>query len=237
MGGVGALVDQGSPGDRVALAVGGAGGVAVVGVCSEELAVDLDDRDAGDVAGGVAESCPGAQATGTGRPAIAGTSAVMASESFFQGPAGAASPGAGARAVADIGGGPFRWRRAGGLDLAAEGEGGDRLAGEGPGYGVGYYVAVLLGGDADQVGDGGGLAEDAGDLGVGEELAELGAQPISPLACRAARSFAALIARGSILRAWARSKSVVTLTWTENLLERASVRIAPWTPGLWPATT
>ena len=26
-----------------------------------------------------------------------------------------------------------------------------------------------------------------------------------------------------------------TLTWTENLLDRASVRIAPWTPGLWPA--
>ena len=26
-----------------------------------------------------------------------------------------------------------------------------------------------------------------------------------------------------------------TSTWTENRLERASVRIAPWTPGLWPA--
>ena len=26
-----------------------------------------------------------------------------------------------------------------------------------------------------------------------------------------------------------------TLTWQLNLLDRASVRIAPWTPGLWPA--
>ena len=26
-----------------------------------------------------------------------------------------------------------------------------------------------------------------------------------------------------------------TLTWQQNLLDRASVRIAPWTPGLWPA--
>ena len=35
-------------------------------------------------------------------------------------------------------------------------------------------VAVLLGGDAGEVGDGGVLAEDGGDLGVGEQLAELG---------------------------------------------------------------
>ena len=34
--------------------------------------------------------------------------------------------------------------------------------------------AVLLGGDADQVGDGGVLAEDGGDLGVGEQFAQLG---------------------------------------------------------------
>ena len=173
VGGVGALVDQGSPGDRVALAVGGAGGVAVVGVCSEELAVDLDDRDAGDVAGGVAEAGPG----GAGdRDRAAGDRGDLGGHGvgeLLPGAGRGGEPGGGGE-----GGGGHRGRSfpvaAGGLDLAAEGEGDDRLAGEGPGYGVGYYVAVLLGGDADQVGDGGGLAEDAGDLGVGEELAELG---------------------------------------------------------------
>src|SRR5213075_781924 len=39
---------------------------------------------------------------------------------------------------------------------------------------LGDRVAVLLGGDAGQVGDGGALAQDGGDLGVGEQLAELG---------------------------------------------------------------
>src|ERR1700751_5900087 len=97
-----------------------------------------------------------------GGPAIAGTSAVMAVESFFQGPAGEASQeGAGAAgagvAVALMAGGPFRGAGAG-LELAAEGEGGDRLFAEGFGYRLGDQVAVLLGGDADQVGDGGGLA-------------------------------------------------------------------------------
>src|ERR1039457_6063324 len=101
----------------------------------------------------------------------------MASESFFQSPAGLGSRvgggAAGAVAVADMEGGPFRLLR-GGLDLAAEGEGGDRLAGEGPGDGVGYQVAVFPGGDAGEVGDGGVLAEDGGDLGIGEQFAELG---------------------------------------------------------------
>src|SRR6185437_2871564 len=47
-------------------------------------------------------------------------------------------------------------------------------AAEGLGEGGGYDVAVLLGADPGEVGDGGVLAEDAGDPGVGEELAELG---------------------------------------------------------------
>ena len=59
MGGVGALVDQGAPGDRVALAVGGDGGVAVVGVGLQQVAVDLDDRDVAQVAGGAAQARPG----------------------------------------------------------------------------------------------------------------------------------------------------------------------------------
>src|SRR6202034_2526094 len=45
---------------------------------------------------------------------------------------------------------------------------------EGFGEVGGYDVAVLVGGDAGEVGDGGFLAEDAGHLGVGKELAELG---------------------------------------------------------------
>ena len=59
VGGVGALVDQGAPGDRVALAVGGDGGVAVVGVGLQQVAVDLDDRDVAQVAGGAAQARPG----------------------------------------------------------------------------------------------------------------------------------------------------------------------------------
>ena len=59
VGGVGALVDQGAPGDRVALAVAGEGGVAVVGVGLQQVAVDLDDRDVTQVAGGAAQARPG----------------------------------------------------------------------------------------------------------------------------------------------------------------------------------
>ena len=59
VGGVGALVDQGAPGDRVALAVGAAGGVAVAGVGVQQVAVDLDDRDVAQVAGGAAQARPG----------------------------------------------------------------------------------------------------------------------------------------------------------------------------------
>ena len=59
VGGVGALVDQGSHRDRVALAVGGDGGVAVVGVGLQQVAVDLDDRDVAQVAGGAAQARPG----------------------------------------------------------------------------------------------------------------------------------------------------------------------------------
>jgi hypothetical protein len=57
---------------------------------------------------GLPRPAPGAQATGIGRPAIAGTSAVIAAESVFQGPAGEASQvAAGATAaVADMAG-PF----------------------------------------------------------------------------------------------------------------------------------
>jgi hypothetical protein len=60
-----------------------------------------------------------------------------------------------------------------GLELAAEGEGGDRLAGECLSRGLGYGVGVFLRRDADQVGDGGVLAEDAGDLREGQQLAQL----------------------------------------------------------------
>src|SRR6266704_6884158 len=59
VGGVGALVDQGAPGDRVALAVAGDGGIAVVGVGLQQVAVDLDDRDVAQVAGGAAQARPG----------------------------------------------------------------------------------------------------------------------------------------------------------------------------------
>ena len=59
MGGVGALVDRRSPGDRVAVAVGGDGGVAVAGVGVQQVAVDLDDRDVAQVAGGAAQARPG----------------------------------------------------------------------------------------------------------------------------------------------------------------------------------
>jgi hypothetical protein len=106
---------------------------------------------------------------------MAGTSAVIAAERVFQSPAGAASQAgaAGAVAVADMAGGPFREPGAG-LDLAAEGEGGDRRAAEGFGYRLGYGVGVFPGGDAGQVGDGGVLAEDAGDLREGEQFAQLG---------------------------------------------------------------
>ena len=63
----------------------------------------------GQVAGGVAPAGPGVQATGTGRQAIAGTSAVIALESLFQGPAGrGVRAGALAVVVADMAGGPFR---------------------------------------------------------------------------------------------------------------------------------
>src|SRR5271165_7103440 len=96
----------------------------------------------------------------------------MAAERVFQSPAGAASQ-AGAVAVADMAGGPFR-EPGRGLELAAEGEGGGRLAAEGFSYGLGDRVAVLLGSDAGEVGDGGVLAEDGGDLGVGEQFAQLG---------------------------------------------------------------
>ena len=115
VGGVGALVDQGAPGDRVALAVGGAGGVAVVGVCSQQVAVDLDDRDAGEVAGGVAEAGSG----GAGdRDRAAGDRGDLGGHGvgeLLPVAGGAASPagGGGGGAVADIGGGPFRLRRAG----------------------------------------------------------------------------------------------------------------------------
>ena len=62
-----------------------------------------------------------------------------------------------------------------GLELAAEGEGGDSPgAAEGLGEGGGYDVAVFLGADAGEVGDGGVLAEDAAATLVAEELAELG---------------------------------------------------------------
>ena len=109
---------------------------------------------------------------------MAGTSAVMASERVFQSPAGAASQAgagaAGAGAVmADMAGGPFR-EPGRGLELAAEGEGGDRLLPKALATASATASAVFLGGDADQVGDGGGLAEDGGDLGVGEQLAQLG---------------------------------------------------------------
>ena len=102
----------------------------------------------------------------------------MASERVFQSPAGAASQeGAGAAGAGAVmarhGGRSFPGAGAG-LELAAEGEGGDRLLAEGFGDRLGYGVGVFLGGDADQVGDGGGLAEDGGDLGVGEQLAQLG---------------------------------------------------------------
>jgi hypothetical protein len=50
------------------------------------------------------------------------------------------------------------------VDAAAE-DGGDRCRDD---------VAVLLGGDADQVGDGGIGAEDVGDALVGDQLPELG---------------------------------------------------------------
>ena len=162
VGGVGALVDQGSPGDRVALAVGGAGGVAVVGVGSEELAVDLDDRDAGDVAGGVAQARSG----GAGdRDRAAGDRGDLGGHRR-----GELLPGAGGAASRGGRRGRGRWRSwravlsgcgGRGSDLAAEGEGGDRPAAEGSGDRLGYGVAVFLGGDADQVGDGGVLAEDA----------------------------------------------------------------------------
>jgi hypothetical protein len=69
---------------------------------------------------------------------------------------------------------PFRGRAGGGgLDLAAEGEGGDGAA-EDPGDGVDDGVAVFLGGDAGEVGDGGVQAQDGGDPLEGDQLAELG---------------------------------------------------------------
>ena len=42
------------------------------------------------------------------------------------------------------------------------------------GGGVGDGVAVFLGGDAGEVGDGGVGAQDAGDLAEGDQLAQLG---------------------------------------------------------------
>ena len=98
VGGVGALVDGRAPQDRVALAVAGDGGVAVAGVGLQQVAVDLDDRDVAQVAGGAAQARPGGAGDRDrdGRRS-AGTSAVMAAERVFQSPAGAASQaGAGA---------------------------------------------------------------------------------------------------------------------------------------------
>ena len=59
MGGVRALVGQGSPGDGVALPVGRAGRVGGGRGDSQQAAVDLDDRDRGQVAGRVAEAGSG----------------------------------------------------------------------------------------------------------------------------------------------------------------------------------
>jgi hypothetical protein len=66
------------------------------------------------------------------------------------------------------------WRGSGGgLDLAAEGERGDG-AQVGGADGLGDHVPVLLGGDAQQVGDGGVRAQLGGGALEGEQFAELG---------------------------------------------------------------
>src|SRR5712672_2882990 len=94
---------------------------------------------------------PGAQATGMGWPAIAGASAVRASDSVFQSPVGVASRPGGMAAGAGGGAGAAGADRAGqvlgrrggeGLELADEGEGGDAPgAAEGLGEGGGCDVA------------------------------------------------------------------------------------------------
>ena len=177
VGGVRALVGEGAPEGGVAVPVRGKAGAAVAGGDPEEVAVDLDDREPGMWQAGVPR--PGAGGAGD-RDGAAGDRGDLGGQGVRQRlpvAGGGGEPGGGGGggggAVADMAGGPFR--SAGrGLELAAEGEGGDRRAAEGLGEGGGYDVAVLLGADPGEVGDGGVLAEDAGDPGVGEELAELG---------------------------------------------------------------
>ena len=99
-----------------------------------------------------------------------GTWPVRAAESFSQAPAGGAAGAGRAAGRAVIGVAPIRGGRVRGSDLAAQGEGGDRAA-EDAGDGIDHHVAVFLGGDPGQVGDGGVLAEDAGDALEGDQLA------------------------------------------------------------------
>jgi hypothetical protein len=127
-------------------------------------------------------------------------------------------------------------QRGAGLDLAAEGERGDGLA-EGLGEGFRDHVAVLGRGDPGEVGQRGVQPEDLRDLGEGEQLAELGRPAGLAVGLPGRQLRAAVIARESIPRDRARSKSVATSNWKEKRLDRASVRTAPWTQGLWPATT
>jgi hypothetical protein len=66
LGGVAAFVGQGAPGDRVAFAVGRAGGVGGGGVDAEQVPVDLDHGDGRQVAGGVAVAGAGGAGDGHG---------------------------------------------------------------------------------------------------------------------------------------------------------------------------
>ena len=174
VGGVRALVHGRAPQGRVALAVGRVGRVGGGGVDGQVVGVDLDLGAGRDEAGG--RSPAGAGGDGHGQVGAAGDRGDLRGHLGGEGQPG----GGGAGAVGGGGGGrgrahhgaPFQAAR-GGLDLAAEGERGDRLA-EGLGEGVGDHVAVLGGGDPGEVGQRGVQPEDSRDLGEGEQLAELG---------------------------------------------------------------
>ena len=98
--------------------------------------------------------------------------------------------------------------------------------------------AVVVGGAAGEVGHRGGLGR--GSCGRGRSrAARAAAAPRRP--CRrpgrALSATAAVTAAAGTPRCLARSQSVVTSMCTSNREARASVRMAPCTPGLWPAMT
>jgi hypothetical protein len=218
-----------------ALAGGAAEAVKSPMTIWQVVAVDLDLGAGMDEAGGRSPAGPGGD--GDGQVGAAGDSGDLRGHLGGEGEPG----GDGAGAVLGSGGvapitallpaGEGR-----GLDLAAEGERGDGLA-EGLRQGVGDHVAVLGGRDPGQVGQGGIQPENLRDLGEASSSRSWGAQPVSPLACRVAKLRAAVMARESMPSDLARSKSVATSNWKVKRLDRASVRTAPCTPGLWPATT